>query len=46
MFWLFVVAIVVPITMGTCDEKANLTAIKWEHAVNSQVQLDKALESK
>lgn len=47
MMWLFVIAIVMPIMMGTCEEAVvNKTAVTWEHAVNSQAKLEHALESK
>lgn len=51
MMWLFVIAIVMPIMMGTCEEAPaekpiNRTAVTWDHAVNSQAKLKHALESK
>lgn len=42
MFWLFFLAVALPIDMGHC---ANLTEITWCHAVNSQKELKEALIS-
>lgn len=42
MLWLFVLAIVMPIGMGSCDD-VNLAKIKWAHAVNDWNLLEKAL---
>lgn len=43
MLWLFVLlAIIMPISLVSCDN-VNLTAITWEHAVNSQAKLEAAL---
>lgn len=44
MLWLFVLAIIVPINMSTC-ENTNLAAIRWAHAVNNQKLLKEALDN-
>lgn len=38
-------AIIMPISFNPC-EAANLTSIKWKHAVNSMQLLTEALKSK
>lgn len=50
MYWIFALAIIMPIDVGLCDTTAtapvNLTTITWDHAVNSQNKLKDALASK
>lgn len=45
MSWIYSIAIVVLIGVGIC-ESANLTAITWQHGVNTRASLDSALKSK
>lgn len=49
MYWIFALAIIMPIDIGLCataTAPVNLTAITWDHAVNSQNELKNALASK
>lgn len=46
MFWLFILAITMPISLGNCEKAVNLTEVTWDHAVNSWKQLNHALTSK
>lgn len=58
MLWIFALAIIMPIDVGFCASigrsesdinatiTVNLTAITWDHAVNSQAKLKNALASK
>lgn len=43
MLWVFILAIAMPISLAG---KQNLADIKWEHAVNSNDALTKALDGK
>lgn len=45
MSWIFSVAIVTLLSVSIC-ECANLTAITWQHDVNTHTSLEKALKSK
>lgn len=45
MLWIFVLAIIMPISLVTC-ENSNLTAITWRHAVNSHAELEDALKGR
>lgn len=46
MFWLFILAITMPISLGNCEKAVNLTEVTWDHAVNSWKQLNHTLTSK
>lgn len=42
MLWIFVLALIMPISLGSCDD-TNLAQVTWAHAVNSQDELKNAL---
>lgn len=44
MLWIFVLALIMPISLGSCDD-ANLAKVTWDHAVNSQAKLKAALDN-
>lgn len=44
MLWIFVLALIMPISLGSCDD-VNLAKVTWEHAVNSQAKLQDALSN-
>lgn len=46
MFWLFILAITMPISLGNCEKAVNLTEVTWDHAINSWKQLNHTLTSK
>lgn len=46
MLWIFALAIIMLGEASAATETVNLTAISWEHAVNSQEKLQYALASK
>lgn len=43
MLWVFVLALIMPISLGSCDNAANLAKVTWAHAVNSQDALTTTL---
>lgn len=36
MLWVFVLALIMPISLGSCADAPNLAQVTWAHAVNSQ----------
>ena len=40
MLWVFVLALIMPISLGSCDDAANLAKVTWAHAVNSKDALN------
>lgn len=42
MLWVFVLALIMPISLGSCDD-VNLAKVTWAHAVNSHDALKNAL---
>lgn len=44
MLWIFVLALIMPISIGHCDD-TNLAHVTWAHAVNSEAELTAALDN-
>lgn len=44
MLWIFVLALIMPISLGSCDD-TNLAHVTWAHAVNSQAELKTVLDN-